>query len=72
MDTLKIKLKVVLKIGWERICVVQYREKKRAPVSMLMGFQVPENAGNFLTNSETTCFSRKVLFSGFSCFHKVQ
>jgi len=40
------------------------REKWQALVKMVIKYQVPQNAGNFLTSWRTISFSRRILLHG--------
>jgi len=65
-DNIKTDLQEVGCRGMDWIKLAQDRDRWPALVNAAMKLQVPQNAGNFLTNLETVSFSRKTVLHGVS------
>jgi hypothetical protein len=65
-DNIKMDIQEVKWEGMDWIDVAQDRDRWRALVNAVVIFWVPQNAGNFLTRSEPSSFSRRTLLRGVS------
>ena len=60
-DNIKMDLQEVVGEGTDWIDLAQNRDRTQTRLNAIMKFQVPNNAGNFLTSSGPVNFSRTLL-----------